>query len=210
MKSTTLFCFFFLISPMAFSIERNESFEYLTPREKILLETGIEESEFPRLCPHSKLYAEKSQWNHSFKKIKADYLLVDKKRRLLHLLNQGEILATYRIALGGNPVGDKVAEGDLKTPEGLYFFDLKNRQSDYHLSLRINYPNSQDLADAKRKGIEDPGKDIMIHGLPNSWLKRKFIRHPNDWTKGCIAVTSYEVIEIFESVDLGTMIEICP
>ncbi len=198
------------ISRFTFATEKNEFFEALTPQEKQYLEYGIEESELPSLCSQTNSFATNPIWNNKQPITKVDLVLIDKKRRLLHLIDEGNIQKSYRIALGGNPTGDKVSEGDLRTPEGMYFFEAKNKRSDYYLSLKINYPNAQDIKDSLKKGIKDPGKDIMVHGLPNSWVKRKFIRHPKDWTKGCIAVTNYEIQEIFSLVQLGTLVEICP
>ncbi|MBV2168005.1 MAG: L,D-transpeptidase family protein [Bdellovibrio sp.] len=199
-----------LSASTAFSFQRGDGYEYLTPQEKDMLEKTLEQSPQTSLCPRTVEFANKYREEFLPRGPKADFILVDKQRRLIHLLRDEQVLATYRMALGGRPVGHKVMEGDERTPEGLYFFDMKNERSDYHLSLRINYPNSRDLRSAKEKGISDPGKDIMIHGLPNSWIKRKLIRHPRDWTRGCMAVTSSEVEEIFASVELGTLIEICP
>lgn len=198
------------VSRSIFATEKNDFYEALTPQEKEYLEYGIEKSELPSLCPHTKSFATNAIWKTKQPITKVDLVLVDKKRRLLHLLNEGHIQKSYRMALGGNPTGDKAFEGDLRTPEGMYFFELKNKSSDYYLSLKINYPNAQDIRESQKKGIKDPGKDIMLHGLPNSWVKRKFIRHPQDWTKGCIAVTNSEIQEIFSVVQLGTLIEICP
>ncbi|UOF02190.1 L,D-transpeptidase family protein [Bdellovibrio reynosensis] len=194
---------------ISFAVGRTEHYEYLTPTEKLLLENGINESTLESRCPRTAEFAKKARWDAPLKE-KADFILVDKKRRLIHIINQETVLASFRMALGTNPVGDKIAEGDARTPEGVYFIDLKNRKSEFHLSLGINYPNSKDIEEAKQKGINFPGKDIMIHGLPNGWLKRKVIKHPRDWTKGCMAVRDYEIEYIFTAVDLGTLIEICP
>ena len=71
----------------------------------------------------------------------ADKVLIEKKERRLTLLSKGEVIKTYKIALGGNPVGPKERQGDNKTPEGTYIIDSRNRNSDYHLSLHISYPN---------------------------------------------------------------------
>ncbi|XGC82308.1 murein L,D-transpeptidase family protein [Bdellovibrio bacteriovorus] len=198
-----------LCATVSFAVGRTEHYEYLTPAEKNLLENGINESTLESHCSRTAEYAQKARWDAPLKE-KADFLLVDKKRRLIHIINQETVLATFRIALGTNAIGDKIAEGDSRTPEGVYFIDLKNKKSEFHLSLGINYPNSKDLEEAKQKGINNPGKDIMVHGLPNAWIKRKLIKHPRDWTKGCMAVRDYEIEYIFAAVDLGTLIEICP
>ena len=57
----------------------------------------------------------------------ADKVLIEKKDRRLTLLSNGEPIKTYKIALGGNPLGPKERQGDNKTPEGLYTIESRNR-----------------------------------------------------------------------------------
>src|SRR6185369_3032748 len=74
----------------------------------------------------------------------ADKVLIEKNERRLTLISRGKVLKTYKIALGGNPNGPKERQGDNKTPEGAYVIDSRNRDSRYHLSLHISYPNAKD------------------------------------------------------------------
>jgi hypothetical protein len=67
------------------------------------------------------------------------------------------------IAMGGRP-GPKLREGDGQTPEGLYGIDSLNPNSQYHLSLRVNYPNALDREHAEAEHRTNLGGDIMIHG----------------------------------------------
>lgn len=139
----------------------------------------------------------------------ADKILIEKTQRRLSLLAKGEVLKTYKIALGGNPIGPKERQGDNKTPEGTYVIDSRNSDSRYHLSLRISYPNESDKRRASELGVS-PGGDIMIHGLKNgfSWVGD---RHAEvDWTQGCIAVTDEEIKEIAKLAPNGTVVEIRP
>ena len=137
----------------------------------------------------------------------ADRVLIEKKERLLTLFSKGKVLKTYQIALGGNPNGPKERQGDNKTPEGTYSIDSRNRDSRYHLSLHISYPNEKDKKRAKELGVP-PGGDIMIHGIKNglSWVGE--LHTEVDWTKGCIAVTNEEIEEIDRLVPNGTIVEI--
>jgi tetratricopeptide (TPR) repeat protein len=138
-----------------------------------------------------------------------DKVLIEKKKRRLSLISKGEIIKTYKIALGGNPVGPKERQGDNKTPEGVYIIASRNRHSDYHLSLRISYPNEKDKKRAKELGVS-PGGDIMIHGIKNglSWVGG--FHTEIDWTEGCIAVTNKQMEEIVRLVPNGTAVEIRP
>ncbi len=139
----------------------------------------------------------------------ADKVLIEKIERRLTLLSKDEVIKTYKIALGGNPVGPKERQGDNKTPEGTYIIDSRNRGSGFHLSLHISYPNEKDKMRAKELGVS-PGGDIMIHGIKNglSWVGASHAEV--DWTKGCIAVTDEEMEEIYKLVPNGTIVEIRP
>jgi murein L,D-transpeptidase YafK len=141
--------------------------------------------------------------------LKADLVLVFKSERLLHLMHGGEIIRSYRVALGTQPDGQKVQEGDGRTPEGAYRLDWRNPDSNFHLSLHISYPGPRDVESATELGVE-PGSLIMVHGLPNGMTARQ-VGHPQtDWTAGCIAVTNEEIEEIWALVDDGTAIVIMP
>jgi tetratricopeptide (TPR) repeat protein len=143
------------------------------------------------------------------RKIPADKILIEKKERRLTLLANGRVIKTFKIALGGNPEGPKERLGDNKTPEGTYIIDARNKDSDYHLSLHISYPNEQDRKRAKALGVS-PGGDIMIHGIKNGFSWAGGLHSEVDWTKGCIAVTDEEIEEIDKLVPIGTTVEIRP
>lgn len=139
----------------------------------------------------------------------ADRILVEKSAHRLTLLRGKTALKTYRVALGREPVGPKEYEGDQRTPEGIYSIDFHKPDSDYHLALHISYPEQRDIDRAATQGLA-AGSDIMIHGLPNgrNWIGAFHRR--TDWTAGCIAVTDFEIEEIFRAVPDGTPIEIRP
>lgn len=139
----------------------------------------------------------------------ADRIEVHKSKREMLLLHEGKVIRRYRIGLGRSPVGPKQREGDGKTPEGLYTISGRNPASAYHLALRISYPAPPDIDRAREAG-EDPGGDIMIHGLPNNEPQSEKHARMTDWTAGCIAVTDEEIEEIWRLVPDGTPIEIKP
>jgi L,D-peptidoglycan transpeptidase YkuD (ErfK/YbiS/YcfS/YnhG family) len=139
----------------------------------------------------------------------ADKILIEKKERRLTLFSKGEVLKTYQIALGGNPNGPKERQGDNKTPEGTYVIDSRNKDSRYHLSLHVSYPNEKDKKRAKQLDVS-PGGDIMIHGIKNGFSWVGDLHTGVDWTKGCIAVTDEEIEEIERLAPNGTIVEIRP
>jgi murein L,D-transpeptidase YafK len=133
-----------------------------------------------------------------------DRVIVNKAARELLLVSGEAVVRIYRVALGRNPVGHKQQQGDGRTPEGAYTICGRNPKSRFHLSLRISYPNNADRA---RAYPEDPGGDIMIHGLRNGDAA---CPHPEDWTEGCVAVTNAEMDEIWRLVPDGTAVQINP
>ncbi len=139
----------------------------------------------------------------------ANLIIVEKAKRVLTLYSGKKSLKSYRIALGGNPQGHKLEEGDMRTPEGRYIIDAKNPNSSFHLSLHISYPNRQDLRSARRRKVS-PGGAIMIHGTPGSLGALNTLGLYRDWTAGCIAVSDTEIEEIYAAIHTGTPILINP
>ncbi|MBL4928319.1 L,D-transpeptidase family protein [Fuscibacter oryzae] len=134
-------------------------------------------------------------------------IVVEKSARRLVLYQNGVIVREYRVALGFQPQGTKVRQGDGRTPEGLYRINRRNAASAYHLSLGLDYPHPTDIARARAGGY-DPGGDIMIHGQPNALPDMAKVA--GDWTAGCIALTNAEMREIWAVTPTGTPVEVRP
>lgn len=114
-------------------------------------------------------------------------LVALKDRRLLELWarNEGDwtFIRDYRIKGMSGTAGPKLKRGDLQVPEGLYDIEWLNPNSEFHLSLKINYPNAKDLEQARRDGRSDLGGDIFIHG--------------DDVSRGCLAMGDNAIEELF-------------
>lgn len=114
------------------------------------------------------------------------FLRAFKKEKILeiwakpHNRNTYQFITTYPVcAISGNP-GPKRFEGDYQIPEGFYYIDRFNPQSNFHLSLGINYPNASD----KILGLKGKlGGDIFIHG--------------SCVTVGCLPMTDNLIKEIY-------------
>ncbi len=96
---------------------------------------------------------------------------------------QWKYLKDYPILGMSGVLGPKLREGDRQVPEGLYRVESLNPNSLYHLALRVNYPNADDLARAKEEGRMNPGSDIMIHG--------------NTGSVGCLAMGDQAAEDLF-------------
>ncbi len=139
---------------------------------------------------------------------KADYVLVEKAKRRMTLYRNGRVLRSYQVSLGKGGLAPKEREGDMKTPEGMYYIDGRNPDSKYHLSLHISYPSPKDIRRARAKGVS-PGSHITIHGVGSKvgWFENVAYKF-RDWTLGCVAVTNREIEEIWYLVPDATPVEI--
>jgi murein L,D-transpeptidase YafK len=149
-------------------------------------------------------------------------IIVYKSDRRLELYSNGEMVRAYRIGLGTNPVGDKVRQGDRRTPEGQFYVCIKNPKSQFYLSLGLSYPNEEDAERGLRDGLIDRvrynqivnairsrrtppqntalGGEIFIHGHGSA----------SDWTWGCVALDNPDIKELFDAVPVGTPVLIRP
>ena len=147
---------------------------------------------------------------------------VYKAKRELRLFDGTQLVKSYHVALGANPVAPKEQEGDQATPEGTYFVCLKNPQSKFHLSLAISYPGPADAERGLKAGLisaveyqailqtaadQQPppwktrlGGEVFVHGGGSS----------SDWTWGCIALSDTDIEELFALVPVKTPITIYP
>ena len=138
-----------------------------------------------------------------------DRVIVRKSQRSLVLMHGGNLVRTYHIQLGLNPTGQKERSGDFRTPEGTYRLARRNPRSDFFLSLKVSYPNAEDLRRAKAHHW-DTGGSIMIHGLPNALRHEPEFYATHDWTDGCIAVSNADMVEIWMLVPDDVAIDILP
>jgi L,D-transpeptidase-like protein len=104
-------------------------------------------------------------------------LLAFKEERRLEVWGDGRWLKSYPILAASGAPGVKRREGDRQVPEGIYRLTTLNPRSRFHLSIRVDYPDADDL------GNGCTGSDIYIHGGAVS--------------VGCIAVGNEAIEEIY-------------
>ncbi len=149
---------------------------------------------------------------------------IDKEHRVLVLTHQGAAVKAYPVRFGFNPKGDKIKQGDGRTPEGRYFISEalhRNLAKRYGArSLRISYPNVADGRRGLARKLISPGqlrrieRAIARRRTPpqNTRLGSSIRIHgggvSRDWTLGCIAMRDADVIELYRHVGLGTPVVI--
>lgn len=75
-----------------------------------------------------------------------------------------QCIAIYPILGASGSLGPKLREGDRQVPEGLYRIVSLNPNSQFHLSMELDYPNELDRQAAAADGRANLGGDIFIHG----------------------------------------------
>ncbi|MDP5291022.1 L,D-transpeptidase family protein [Oceanimonas sp. CHS3-5] len=115
-------------------------------------------------------------------------LLATKEEKALELWARNDdgdfrFIRQYPVRKASGGPGPKLREGDKQVPEGIYRITHLNPDSRFHLSMRLNYPNSYDLMRAAKEGRTDPGGDIYIHGKAES--------------VGCLAIGDIAIEELF-------------
>jgi murein L,D-transpeptidase YafK len=90
------------------------------------------------------------------------------------------LLKTYPFCAASGELGPKRREGDLQVPEGLYEVPEFNPASNFHLSMKVSYPNASDRV---RSDPRKPGGLIYLHGSCASI--------------GCIAIEDGPIEEVY-------------
>jgi lipoprotein-anchoring transpeptidase ErfK/SrfK len=150
------------------------------------------------------------------------HILVKKAERKLFLYSDDKVVRTYRVGLGLSPVGDKVRQGDRRTPEGDFYIFTKNDKSAFYLSLGISYPNAAHAQRGLQANLitqsqyETIIQALSLHRTPpqNTKLGGDIYIHGNgsrsDWTWGCVALEDGDIRELFGAVTVGTPVTIKP
>ena len=92
-------------------------------------------------------------------------------------------IRSYHIQAASGVAGPKLRQGDRQVPEGIYRIVELNPNSQYHLSMKLNYPNEFDRLHARQEGRTAPGSEILIHGKAAS--------------SGCLAMGDKTIEELF-------------
>jgi murein L,D-transpeptidase YafK len=147
-------------------------------------------------------------------------IVVLKGKRSMEIYAHGRVVKRYRIGLGSRPIGDKIRQGDRRTPEGIFHIRIRNPRSNYYLSLGIDYPNIEDARRGLRNRVIDrETHDRIITAIDNGEMPPQntalggdIYIHGNgshrDWTWGCVALDDRNMKELFDAVPLGTAVEI--
>jgi murein L,D-transpeptidase YafK len=140
-------------------------------------------------------------------------ILVDKSDYRLSVLYDTTIIKVYPVVLGGNPVDDKLQQGDQCTPEGTFKVITKYPHKEWSKFIWIDYPNDDSREkheEAKNEGIIPQtakiGSEIGIHGVPEGFDNLIDLRF--NWTLGCVSLKNKDINEIYPYVSKAMKVKI--
>lgn len=143
------------------------------------------------------------------------YIVVDKSAYELKVYDEEGWYATYPVVFGGKDLGDKMKEGDKKTPNGSFKVILKKINPKWGMELLLDYPNDvsiQKFRDRKLHGLIPKnakiGNGIAIHATrpEEEWTVDNFY----NWTDGCVSVKYSEMKDLYSYIPVGTPVTIKP
>ncbi len=125
----------------------------------------------------------------------------------------GDWIVSYPVVFGNKDMGDKMMQGDRRTPEGVFHITYKRKHEKWNSFMMIDYPNKESYEKFKQRkemGIIPAdakiGGEIGIHG---TWPHEDFaIDQYQNWTEGCISTKNKYVEELFNILPVGTKVEI--
>ncbi|RYG54737.1 MAG: murein L,D-transpeptidase [Chitinophagaceae bacterium] len=143
------------------------------------------------------------------------YIIVDKSDYELKVYDDEGWYATYPIVFGSKDLGDKMREGDKKTPNGSFKVILKKQHPKWGPELLLDYPTDESVQKfqaRKAQGIlprtAKIGGGIAIHATRpgEEWTVDNFY----NWTDGCVSVKYTEMKDLFSYIPVGTQVTIQP
>lgn len=143
------------------------------------------------------------------------YIIIDKSDFELRVFDEKGWYETYPIVFGSKDQGDKMKEGDKRTPNGSFRIVQKKLHQQWGPEMLLDYPNDESyrrFQERKSKGLIPSGAKIgggiAIHATrpEEEWT----VDHFYNWTDGCISVKYKEMHDLYDYIPVGTPVTIQP
>lgn len=140
-------------------------------------------------------------------------IIIDKSDYELQVYDKEGWLASYPVVFGNKDQGDKLYQGDRRTPEGNFTIASKRVHEKWDRMMLLDYPTPVDVENfniRKSRGLIPVGASlgggIGIHG---TWPHEDYAvdRYLN-WTQGCISMKNEDVEELYRMIAVGTRVTI--
>ncbi len=142
-------------------------------------------------------------------------ILVEKSKHRLTVFHNLQPIKSYPVVFGGNPRGDKLHEGDQKTPEGVFHVRDVYNHPEWSKFIWLDYPTPQSWREHFHAKLANEinwllpiGGQVGIHGVPSG--QDTLIDQRSNWTWGCISLKNDDVNEVYRFIKVGSLVEIVP
>lgn len=141
------------------------------------------------------------------------YIIIDKSDYELRVYDDEGWYATYPAVFGSKNLGDKMMEGDRKTPEGVFHIISKRPHEKWDKMMLLDYPTAADrqkFNQRKAQGLiprsASIGGGIGIHG---TWPHDEMaVDYMQQWTNGCISLKREDMDDLYSFIPVGTRVTI--
>ncbi len=140
-------------------------------------------------------------------------IFIQKSKYRLTVYYDKQPIKSYPVVFGENAVDDKLREGDMRTPEGLFKIRDSYPHPEWSKFIWLDYPTKNSWRkhfNAKFQGKinwwDTVGSEVGIHGVPKG--ADDLIAQRSNWTWGCISLTTKDIDELYQVVQAGTEVEI--
>lgn len=147
--------------------------------------------------------------------LKKYHIVIVKETAEMQVYNafDNNLIVVYPVVFGTKEPGDKMFEGDRKTPEGEFKIIEKRVHEKWSRFLALSYPNEESIAlfNERKSSGQIPkdarmGGDIGIHGIVAS--ETPAIDRFEHWTYGCISTKNNYIEELYTYIPVGTTVVI--
>lgn len=143
------------------------------------------------------------------------YIIIDKSDYELKVYDNEGWYATYPIVFGSKDLGDKMREGDKRTPTGNFKIIQKRINPKWGPQMLLDYPTPESYRrfnERKSQGLIPKnariGNGIAIHATrpQEEWTVDNYY----NWTDGCISVKYSEMQDLYSYIPVGTPVTVQP
>lgn len=142
-------------------------------------------------------------------------IVIDKSDYELKVYDSLGWYATYPIVFGSKDQGDKLYEGDKRTPNGTFRIILKKINPRWGFQMTLDYPTQDSYSKFNQRKASGSipksariGNGIAIHSTRKSeeWTVDEYY----NWTDGCISLKYSEMEDLYDYIPIGTEVVIQP
>ena len=141
------------------------------------------------------------------------HIIIDKTDATLKVYNDNQLRKLYPVVFGSDDLGDKMCEGDKRTPEGTFKIKAKRLDVKWVAVFTLDYPTKESYKKFNEYKLKELipadariGGAIAIHGTEPE--KDNAIDYSQNWTNGCVALKSAHALELYNYIPVGTPVTI--